>query len=122
MSFLVPELHLLKDTDERIRALQFCRNAIRRRTILLFVLLMIVGPLGIFIYPGVLLWPRAIRIGGAFVFGCLVGFGYLWLCRSRLQRPMREYLNSSGMRVCMDCGYNLTGNVSGVCPECGEQI
>jgi hypothetical protein len=23
---------------------------------------------------------------------------------------------------CRACGYNLTGNVSGVCPECGEQI
>ena len=23
---------------------------------------------------------------------------------------------------CMKCGYNLTGNISGVCPECGRQI
>ena len=23
---------------------------------------------------------------------------------------------------CQKCGYNLTGNVSGVCPECGETI
>jgi hypothetical protein len=23
---------------------------------------------------------------------------------------------------CVHCGYNLTGNVSGVCPECGEKI
>ncbi len=23
---------------------------------------------------------------------------------------------------CQRCGYNLTGNVSGVCPECGEKI
>ena len=23
---------------------------------------------------------------------------------------------------CHACGYNLTGNVSGVCPECGEQV
>jgi hypothetical protein len=23
---------------------------------------------------------------------------------------------------CLKCGYNLTGNVSGVCPECGEGI
>ena len=23
---------------------------------------------------------------------------------------------------CRVCGYNLTGNVSGVCPECGEKI
>lgn len=23
---------------------------------------------------------------------------------------------------CQHCGYDLTGNTSGVCPECGEQI
>lgn len=23
---------------------------------------------------------------------------------------------------CRTCGYNLTGNISGVCPECGERI
>ena len=23
---------------------------------------------------------------------------------------------------CENCGYNLTGNVSGVCPECGEKV
>ncbi len=23
---------------------------------------------------------------------------------------------------CINCGYNLTGNVSGVCPECGENV
>ena len=26
----------------------------------------------------------------------------------------------SGDRCCHRCGCNLTGNVSGVCPECGE--
>lgn len=24
--------------------------------------------------------------------------------------------------VCRKCGYDLTGNVSGVCPECGEKV
>ena len=24
--------------------------------------------------------------------------------------------------LCLRCGYNLSGNVSGVCPECGERI
>ncbi len=23
---------------------------------------------------------------------------------------------------CQTCGYNLTGNVSGICPECGEAV
>ena len=24
--------------------------------------------------------------------------------------------------LCLNCAYNLTGNISGVCPECGEKI
>ncbi len=24
--------------------------------------------------------------------------------------------------VCLKCAYNLTGNVSGVCPECGTEV
>jgi hypothetical protein len=31
-----------------------------------------------------------------------------------------EAWNEQGM--CINCGYNLTGNVSGVCPECGKRI
>ena len=27
-----------------------------------------------------------------------------------------------GSHSCVGCGYNLTGNVSGVCPECGTSI
>ncbi len=27
-----------------------------------------------------------------------------------------------GRPCCRRCGYNLTGNVSGVCPECGEKV
>jgi predicted RNA-binding Zn-ribbon protein involved in translation (DUF1610 family) len=43
---------------------------------------------------------------------CLGGFVY---ARSRRYRRRRR-------GECLDCGYNLTGNVSGVCPECGTAI
>jgi hypothetical protein len=33
----------------------------------------------------------------------------VWICRERIPR----------LRQCHVCGYDLTGNVSGVCPECG---
>ncbi len=29
---------------------------------------------------------------------------------------------SHAQEVCKQCGYDLTGNVSGVCPECGEAL
>lgn len=36
-----------------------------------------------------------------------------WICRDR--RPVDA-------RICPECGYNLTGNVTGRCPECGTAI
>jgi 4-amino-4-deoxy-L-arabinose transferase-like glycosyltransferase len=39
----------------------------------------------------------------------------LWLRRHRRER--RQIADG-----CRSCGYNLTGNVSGVCPECGKPI
>ena len=61
---------------------------------------------------------------GEFVFylGCLLlslspFFGVLWcyiyVSRYNLHIPYYH---------CVNCGYDLTGNVSGVCPECGKRI
>ena len=40
------------------------------------------------------------------------------IVRGRLQEMLSQKKVSFGLK----CGYNLTGNVSGVCPECGEKI
>ena len=45
-----------------------------------------------------------------------------WFFRRPIQRSLREQLAESGIPVCIQCGYDLTGNESGVCPECGERI
>ena len=42
----------------------------------------------------------------------------LWLWRYWRDRSVR----SDGMPHCAKCEYNLTGNVSGTCPECGTSI
>jgi hypothetical protein len=34
-------------------------------------------------------------------------------------RPGRMYVRRCALGQCTRCGYDLTGNVSGVCPECG---
>ena len=39
----------------------------------------------------------------------------LWLIDYRLSRSIPPL-------HCQDCGYNLTGNTSGICPECGTPI
>ena len=41
----------------------------------------------------------------------------LWVVRSLIRRVVLQ----TGS-LCRSCGYNLTGNESGVCPECGEEI
>ena len=38
-----------------------------------------------------------------------------------LRRPLRRRRRRR-RGLCVGCGYNLTGNVSRVCPECGEAI
>jgi len=43
---------------------------------------------------------------------------WAWLC-VRLRNRLFE--RQTGPH-CLECGYNLTGNVSGVCPECGTAI
>lgn len=40
----------------------------------------------------------------------------------RIQRLLREQLRLTGKAVCVNCGYDLTGNTTGVCPECGQQV
>ena len=42
-----------------------------------------------------------------------------FLFRRRLRRSIWNQLAQLAMRTCLDCGYDLTGNTSGVCPECG---
>ena len=38
-----------------------------------------------------------------------------------IRGPYRRYRRRKN-GLCLKCGYNLTGNVSGVCSECGERI
>jgi hypothetical protein len=58
------------------------------------------------------LWLRYVVILGANVVGWIV------LCEVAFARLPKRIPTS----CCQDCGYDLTGNVSGVCPECGTSI
>ena len=57
----------------------------------------------------------------------LVAFGATLLAAYKVLRYTYVHsrwafvLNDDG-RVCPSCGYDLTGNVSGTCPECGTAI
>ncbi len=68
----------------------------------------------------------------AFCEGWFVTFPYWFPCVAFLvyptiafiryiPHPLRRYRRRK-RGLCVRCGYNLTGNVSGVCPECGTAI
>ena len=44
-----------------------------------------------------------------------------WPTVAFLRGPLRRWRRRR-KGLCLACGYDLTGNVSGVCPECGEAI
>ncbi len=69
-----------------------------------------------FTYPGVGLFHPWVAVAsyGAFLF---LGFGRL---PALLRRYRREQRREDGL--CVDCGYDLTGNVTGVCSECGTEV
>ncbi len=50
---------------------------------------------------------------------CLLLFAYPTV--AFIRGPLRRYRRRKP-GLCIKCGYNLTGNESGVCPECGTKI
>lgn len=53
------------------------------------------------------LWPELV------LFSLIPGYQLFFQYRERRR---------SSVGRCLSCGYNLTGNISGVCPECGGTI
>jgi len=51
--------------------------------------------------------------------GLLLGFAFLF--GTAVAEKLSDVLRPPDGH-CQSCGYDLTGNVSGVCPECGERI
>ena len=59
----------------------------------------------------------------------IVGFPLWWLVVAGAAYPVLAFIRGPLRRyrrrrrnLCLHCGYNLTGNVSGVCPECGRAL
>lgn len=47
----------------------------------------------------------------------------LFVSRRRgIRKSLWVYLNAYGKATCVSCGYDLTSNESGVCPECGSEV
>ena len=54
--------------------------------------------------------------------GPIVSIAYLIWQRQRVRTSLRRQLVSIGRLVCTWCGYDLRGDVSGRCPECGAGV
>jgi uncharacterized membrane protein (DUF485 family) len=126
-----PELDRVESKAERKR---LAKNAMRpffgwRRRLywlvtfpLMFVLTITVAVLLAFCAFWVGL-PEGVGILIGIAVGSVVGVMLAaWVFRRRLARNLRQQLLERGHAVCLACGYDLTGNVSGRCPECGEAI
>ncbi|MCB9850467.1 MAG: hypothetical protein H6817_07145 [Phycisphaerales bacterium] len=55
--------------------------------------------------------------------GAVAGAGFAimiqYLHRRPYQRYLREHLQASGIAICLGCGYDLRGQATARCPECG---
>jgi len=68
-------------------------------------------------FSGSGIWETEIRFPVWALLLLLASYPTIAFIRGPLRRHRRRKRNE-----CIHCGYNLTGNVSGICPECGEEI
>ncbi|MDM8006961.1 MAG: hypothetical protein QUV05_12555 [Phycisphaerae bacterium] len=122
-----PELALFDDEAERKAVLKrLWRQLLRRKQYRLSLLaisvcsvfvLAFASPLARHLFPVVPHLLMTTLIGAA-AGGC---FGLaIQLCwRKPCQRYLREQLAAKGVPICIECGYDLRGQVDPRCPECG---
>ncbi len=116
---ILPELLLLEPGPERQRMLGQAVNGPRTRVV---AFLTVVGATGLFV-----LWDKLVAsVPSSWSLHLpytlfLIGFGAaIWLTRRDIRRRLRAQLAKKGIPICIQCGYDLTGNESGTCPECGD--
>jgi hypothetical protein len=62
-------------------------------------------------------WVTSLR----FPLACLILVGLSYPTVVAIRGPLRRWRRRR-KGLCLKCGYDLTGNTSGVCPECGEAV
>lgn len=54
-------------------------------------------------------------------FACTApAYSALWMLRTAIQACLRRELNAAGNPTCLECGYDLRGQVELRCSECGK--
>jgi hypothetical protein len=59
-----------------------------------------------------------------FVMIAFSSVGGIWIIFpiSKYRRFLRQRLSEEGIPIYIECSYDLTGNASGICPECGTPV
>lgn len=124
---LFPELQHFPDYDTRRHELrEASRTVLRQRHRQLALAGLVIGcaisiALLIAFVKFLMQW-KGNWLGGV-TGGLSGGIGFIGanlLYRRPIQVVLREKLNQLGMPICIGCGYDLRGNTSGACPECGR--
>ena len=73
----------------------------------------------VFVHHAVIAWQgRRFNWIAAAIVNTAFGLVGMHLIYRELVRDQLAHRNARGL--CLACGYDLTGNTSGVCPECGK--
>lgn len=122
-----PELRQIADPAERARLYWQAYRAVRWRTLLIYLLFLVPGSamwaLGLDRYAG---WLGSNAGSSAVVISLTslpVALISLFLargiCAGKFQKAIRWTLLAKGYPLCLHCGYDLKGQTTPRCPECG---
>jgi uncharacterized paraquat-inducible protein A len=115
--------HLLPKLSSKPRRCPTCKNLVReseksKRFALRLAAALLLTVLPTATIVGILVTESP--AGG--LAGLVVGFILLMVVAFCFDPYTTEYEKIDDARACPGCGYNLTGNISGTCPECGRLI
>lgn len=121
-----PELDRFTSTeDEQVAWARASRLAFQPVDFVILSIILFVPAFGVFLWRSgwgqisyVMITATIIAEIGAGLFATLV---VPLVSRGVMRRSLRRSLNGCGIPTCIGCGYDLTGNMSGTCPECGRR-
>lgn len=114
-----PELRNMNDENARRHCLRTARNrlvnALRWQLLIAYLIPVVVV---IALTAGISIWYRFLWM----LIGLQLALAlFLYIHRHQFNNYLRETIKEL-TDCCTSCGYDLTGNDSGTCPECGTSI
>ena len=127
MSRLFPELDRLPDKPAQDELYGKVWGVIMRRPSFWITMVIAPGVLALFLALSLIYLRRWLpisssmigAINGAIVGGLSMVMAQV-LLRNPIQKEIRRQMNIADIPTCMRCGYDLQGNETGRCPECGH--